>query len=127
MDNLNKTRDLKKLASIKDKIKKSNMNNISIIQKEIKLFEKTFTNGLGKNKFHKIKDYKDLNKSQSGILLKNKKFPLFEDLYVHNENEIYNNNIIYWGKNYFGNENKNKSNHHIINIKMNQKIYFYKN
>ena len=120
----NKTGDLKKLASIKGKLqnlkKNMNMNNISSIKNEKKLFEKTFTNGLGKAQFHKIKEYKVLNKSQSGILLNNKKYSLFEDLYVYDENEKFNNNTIFWGNSI---ENRNK-NTHIKNIKINQKNLF---
>ena len=120
LENFNKTGDLKKLTSIKEKFKKMNENNFSTIKDEKKLFEKTFTNGLRKVKIKKIKDYKGLNKSQSGILLNNKKYSLFEDLYVHDENEKYNNDTIFWGNNF---ENKNKRNH-INNIKVNQKNLF---
>lgn len=90
METFNKTADLKSMISFKRKSK--NINNISTknIQNENDLFDKTFTNGIRKeqrDKTNKINNLKSLNKSQSGILLKNQKYSLLGELFVYDKSD----------------------------------------
>ena len=78
INSLNKTIDLKNSNIFIDKLKNIN-NNISEKNNQKKLFDKTFTNELKNNK---QLNSKNLNKSQSEILLKIKKYSLLGDMII---------------------------------------------
>ena len=91
IDYLNITGGFKKIVPIKDKDSHNTINELSHFNKDLKLLEKTFTNGIGLQNIKNKNNKRILNKTQSEILLKNK-YSLLEDLLVKEEK---NNNISY--------------------------------
>ena len=95
LENLNKTNDLKSLSLIQEKIIPNINNNNYTINKESNTFEKTFNNEIEIKSYSskKIEKNKAINKSQSEILLKGKKYSLLGDLFEHDNSDIRLNNL----------------------------------
>lgn len=116
LENLNKTNtDLKNTKSVQEKnISNINSNTNYTINKDNNLFEKTFNNEFYIKSYtsKKKENSKGLNKSQSEILLKGKKFSLLEDLFDHDKSDT---NLNYLDK---------KVKFDFMNGKINQKNLF---
>ena len=111
IDYLNKTGGFKKILPNKEKDNHSLINELSPIKKDLKLLEKTFTNGIGLQKLKNKNNKRILNKSQSEILLKNK-YSLIGDLLVKEKKNDNISNI--------------KGKHDALSYRLNQKNLFSK-